>query len=35
VWYYYNLKLRVVFVDEGGFGDYVLVSPTFSQLFQF
>ncbi len=35
VWYYYDLKLRVVFVDEGGFGDYVLVSPTFAQLFQY
>ncbi len=35
IWYYYDLKLRVVFVDEGGFGDYVLVAPTFSQLFQY
>ncbi len=35
IWYYYDLKLRVVFVDEGGFGDYVLVSPTFSQLFRY
>lgn len=29
VWYYYALKFKFVFVDEHGFGDYVLVSPPY------
>jgi len=29
VWYYYSRKMEFIFVDEYGFGDYILVSPKY------
>ena len=29
VWYYYTRKLKFVFVDEHGWGEYILVSPKY------
>ncbi|MCK4297684.1 MAG: GWxTD domain-containing protein, partial [Candidatus Marinimicrobia bacterium] len=32
IWYYYEINRTFVFVDESGFGEYRLISPTYDYL---
>jgi len=35
IWYYYAMNLQFVFIDETGFGDYRLSSPTSSDWYRY